>query len=135
MAPEDTSTVSPSRDATTSTSESTRVRSSPPVAVVSDDEPTLTTTRRAVRTASRTPTILRCRCPAVRTGSHTVVGCGLRGAGTRRRRADPARPGDVVRGDRRLARQGRPASGGYRDGPVRRPGALAPGGHRERPAG
>src|SRR2546421_3340569 len=119
IAPEETSTVSPGRSAIASTSASTRVRSRPPDAVVSEDEPTFTTTRRASRTASRTPPII-------------VVPRGLRGRGSQSRGADPTGPGDVLRGDRRVRGAGRAAPGGYRHGPLRRRGPVAPGGHRVR---
>src|SRR6266508_5970951 len=119
IAPEETSTVSPGRSAIASTSASTRVRSRLPVAVVRDDEPTLTTTRPAPRTSSRTPPII-------------VGRRGLRGGGPEPRREHPAREGDVLRCDRRLSRAGRAASGGHRHGPVRRGRTVAPGGHRER---
>src|SRR2546430_8348963 len=134
IAPEEPSTVSPGRSAIASTSEPTRVRSSPPAAVVSADDPTLTTTRRAFVTSSRTPPILRCRAGVDRPTSHIVAGCGLRGGGTEPRRADPARPGDVVRGDRRVRRARRAAPGGYGHWPGRRRGGPAAGGRPGRAA-
>src|SRR2546430_3069127 len=133
IAPEETSTVSPGRSAIASTSEPTRVRSNPPAAAVSADDPTLTTTRRAFVTSSRTPPILRCRAGVDRPTSPIVAGCGLRGGGTEPRRADPARPGDVVRGDRRVRRARRAAPGGDGHGPGRRRGGPASGGYPRPP--
>src|SRR2546421_2072979 len=124
IAPEETSTVSPGRSAIASTSASTRVRSRPPAAVVREDEPTFTTTRRASRTASRTPPII-------------VVPRGLRGRGSQPCGAHPTGPGDVLRRDRRVRGARRAAPGGYRHGPLRRGRPVAPRGHRLRayPAG
>src|SRR3954451_16754732 len=63
MAPEETSTISRSPPlrifASTSTSASTRSASRPPAAVVSDEEPTLTTILRAALTACLAPATLR----------------------------------------------------------------------------
>src|SRR5689334_4733 len=134
MAPDETSTISAGWVAIASTSASTRAASRPPVVVVSDDEPTFTTIRRAATTSSRTSPIVTRTLARLRLGSHIVACCGgLHRGRAVARRADPAGEGDVVRGDRRVPRPGRPAPGRLGDVAPRRGRPLAPGGRGQRP--
>src|SRR2546430_886368 len=155
MAPDDTSTVWPRCPARTSTSASTRDRSSPPAAVVSDDEPTLTTIRLAVVTCGRTRPFWRPafpppppdpiswpdmrdeyveavlevveRIPPGRVMSYGAIAEYLGEGGPRPVGTVMSHHGGPGAGDRRGAPGGRPAPGPRGRGPPRgRPAGRAP---------